>query len=45
MALAYILLTELVVQPLGEGGYEAVTEKEVASDMEAEEAGRYEQHR
>lgn len=36
-ALAYVLLTKPLVQPLGKGGYETATEKRVAIDAEAEE--------
>lgn len=44
-ALAHVLLTKLLVQPLGKGGYETDTEKEAANDTETEEAGRYSQPR
>lgn len=36
-ALVYVLFTKLVVQPLGKGGYEEVTEKGVANDTETDE--------
>lgn len=44
-ALAYVLLTKLLVQPLGKGGYGTATEKEAANDTGTEEAERYGQPR